>query len=271
MQKYSVLMAVYKKDNPKYFAIALDSMIHQTVPPDEIVIVKDGPITENLQAVIDVRRGETGEIHEVSLEKNMGLGIALQHGIVACRNELIARMDADDYSMPERCEKQLNVFVQNPNLDIVGCHAIEFVGTMDNVVGMRKVPLDNEGIYKFAKFRDPFNHPSVMYRKSTVLKCGNYRDCPGDEDTDLWIRMLQHKAGCMNIDNPVFYFRFDEKTFRRRKSWVTTKSMMTLRYRAWKDGFNSLYEFLLVAGGQFVIYLLPEWFEKNFYKYVLRS
>ncbi|MBQ8698598.1 MAG: glycosyltransferase, partial [Schwartzia sp.] len=74
MQKYSVLMAVYRKDNPEYFAIALDSMIHQTVPPDEIVIVKDGPITEELQAVIDERKGGLVDIREVALEQNQGLG-----------------------------------------------------------------------------------------------------------------------------------------------------------------------------------------------------
>lgn len=271
MQKYSVLMAVYIKDNPEYFAIALDSMIHQTMPPDEIVIVKDGPITEELQAVVDARREGITAIHEIALKKNLGLGLALQQGILACRNELIARMDSDDYSMPKRCEMQLRVFAQNPTIDIVGCQAIEFIGTIDNVVGVRRVPLDNDGIYKFAKIRDPFNHPSVMFRKSKVLQCGNYRHRPGDEDTDLWIRMLQNCAVGMNLEDPVFFFRFDEKTYQRRKSWTNTKTLMMLRYHAWRDGFNSLFEFLLVAGGQFVIYLLPQWFERFLYKHILRS
>lgn len=271
MEKYSVLMAVYKKDNPEYFAIALDSMINQTVPPDEIVIVKDGPITEELQAIIDERRNGKIVIHEVALENNLGLGLALQNGIMACRNELIARMDADDFSMPERCEKQLHEFEENRSLDIVGCQAIEFIGTTNNVVGVRKVPLDNEEIYKFAKMRDPFNHPSVMYRKSKVLACGNYRHRPGDEDTDLWIRMLQNRAVCKNLDESIFFFRFDEKTYQRRKSWTNTKTLIGIRYDAWRGGFNSLGEFLVVLGAQMGVYIMPEWFEKMLYQKVLRS
>lgn len=271
MQKYSVLMAVYVKDNPEYFAIALDSMINQTVPPDEIVIVKDGPITEELQTVIDERKEGKTNIHEVALEKNMGLGLALQNGILACRNELVARMDSDDYSAPERCEMQLRAFEHKSALDIVGCQAIEFIGTVNNIVGVRKVPLENEGIYKFAKMRDPFNHPSVMYRKSKILQCGNYRHRPGDEDTDLWIRMLQNGAVCMNLEESIFYFRFDEKTYQRRKSWTNTKTLIGIRYDAWREGFNSLGEFLVVLGTQMGVYVMPAWFEKMLYQRVLRS
>ena len=263
-------MAVYKKDNPEYFAIALDSMINQTVSPDEIVVVKDGAITEELQAVIDERTSGVVEINAVALERNLGLGLALQNGIVACRNELIARMDADDYSAPERCEIQLRAFEQDPVLDIVGCQAIEFVGTIDNVVGIRKVPLENKSIFKFAKMRDPFNHPSVMYRKSKVLQCGNYRHRPGDEDTDLWIRMLQNGAACKNLEDSIFYFRFDENTYKRRKSWTNTKTLIGIRYESWRNGFNSLGEFLVISGMQIGVYVMPEWFEKIVYKKILR-
>ena len=132
---YSVLMTVYKKDNSEYFSKSIMSMVEQTKIPDEIVIVKDGPITEELQTVIDKIDGKYPNlIRQVSLPKNVGLGLALNEGIKHCKNELLARMDSDDISLPIRCEKQVAEFEKNPKLDIVGCPVIEFVGKPDNKV-----------------------------------------------------------------------------------------------------------------------------------------
>lgn len=270
MQKYSVLMAVYRKDNPKYFAIALDSMINQTVPPDEIVVVKDGPITEELQAVIDERMGKV-KINEVSLAENHGLGYALNEGVRACRNELIARMDADDYSLPNRCELQLTEFVKNPALDIIGCSVKEFAGDMSNIVGERKVPLTNDAIYKFEKTRDSFNHPTVIFKKSTIERVGGYSDYKKNQDSDLWIRMMKANAVCMNLGEALVYFRFDEDTYQRRKNWYNVKTLLDIRYKAWKSGFNTLGEFLFIAAAQLGIYVMPTWFQKIVYKGFLRS
>ncbi len=270
MEKYSVLMTVYTKDNPEYFSLALDSMIHQSYPPDEIVLVKDGPIIDSLQSVIDSRVSEGVPIVEVQLAQNMGLGLALNEGIKAVKNELIARMDADDYSLPERCELQVKEFEKNPDLDIIGCPVLEFVGDIDNIVGERKVPLTNEEIYRFAKKRDPFNHPTVMYRKSKVEKVGCYSNYRKNQDTDLWIKMLSDNAVCMNLSEPVFRFRFDEGTYKKRKSWVNTKILIEIRYKAWKSGFNSFGEFFIVAAAQLAMYILPLGFQKFLYKKILR-
>ena len=270
MQKYSVLMAVYKKDNPEYFAIALDSMIRQTVPPDEIVIVKDGPITGELQAVIDGRKSKT-EIHEVPLAENHGLGYALNEGVKACRNELIARMDADDYSLPGRCELQLAEFEKNPALDIIGCSVKEFAGDMGHIVGERSVPLTNEAIYRFEKTRDSFNHPTVLFRKSTIERVGGYSDYKKNQDSDLWIRLMSENAVCMNLGEALVYFRFDEDTYQRRKNWHNIKSLLDIRYKAWKSGFNTLGEFLFIAAAQLGIYVMPAWFQRFVYKSFLRS
>lgn len=270
MQKYSVLMAVYIKDNPEYFAIALDSMINQTYPPDEIVIVKCGQITEELQIIIHDRQKRNASITEVPLAADPGFALSLNAGLEACRNELVARMDADDCSYPERCELQVKEFEKNPSLDIVGTQIREFIGTMDNVTGERKVPLSNEEIYEFAKLRDPFNHPTVMYKKSAVQAVGSYSDC-SNEDTDLWIKMLSRNAVCMNIDIPLLYFRFDEQTYRRRKSWKQTKALLGIRYSAWQKGFNTTREFLTIAGGQLLLYIFPPSFTKFIYKNMLRT
>ena len=270
MEKYSVLMTVYTKDNPEFFALALDSMINQTYKPDEIVIVKDGAIVDALQKVIDEHIVAGAPIVQIQLEKNVGLGLALNEGIKIIKNELIARMDSDDFSMPERCELQVKEFEKNPKLDIIGCPVLEFTGAIDNIVGERKVPLTNEEIYKFAKKRDPFNHPTVMYRKSAVENAGGYSDYRKNQDTDLWIKMLSNGACCMNLEKPVFRFRFDEGTYKKRKSWINTKILIEIRYKAWKSGFNSFIEFLMVATAQFGMYIMPVQFQRFLYQKILR-
>lgn len=268
--KYSVLMTVYTKDNPDYFALSLDSMINQTCKPDEIVIVKDGPIRKQLQDIIDSRKNRQVKIIQLQLPVNKGLGLALNEGIKICKNELIARMDADDYSMPNRCELQLKMFEKYPDLDIIGCPVDEFVDDIDNVVGCRNVPYTNDEIYAFAKKRDPFNHPTVMYKKSVVLKAGMYSDYRKNQDTDLWIKMLSNGAQCMNLKKHVFRFRFDRDTYRKRKSWVNTKILLEIRYKAWQSGFNTFFDFLLVATSQIGVYILPVWFQRWLYTAVLR-
>ncbi len=270
MQKYSVLMTVYKKDNPEYFALSLKSMVEQTYPADEIILVKDGAVTAKLQNIIDNYERAGVPIHQVQLKKNQGLGLALNEGIKHCKNELIARMDSDDYSLPIRCELQVKEFEKNPELDIIGCPVDEFVGTIDNVVASRNVPLTNEKIYKFAKKRDPFNHPTVMYRKSAVEKVGCYSDYRKNQDTDLWIKMLKNNAVCMNLSAHVFRFRFDKETYQKRKLWVNTKILIEIRYKAWKSGFNSFFEFVEVASVQLGMYILPVGFQKFVYKKILR-
>ena len=152
--QYSVLMSLYKKEHPEYFRLALDSMLCQTVKPDEIVLVEDGPLTDELYTVVEEYKRY---LKLVVNEKNLGLGLALNEGLKVCRNELVARMDTDDISKPERCQKQLARYEKKPELAIVSSHVDEFVGTPDNVISQRKVPLTSEAIYNFAK-KPPGSH-----------------------------------------------------------------------------------------------------------------
>jgi len=268
--KYSVLMTIYKKDNPDYFKLALDSMIEQTIEPDEIVLVKDGPITEELQKIINGAKKLYKQIVEVNLEKNVGLGLALNEGLKLCKNELIARMDSDDISEPKRCEEQLKLFDKDNTLDIVGCPVKEFVDNKDNVVGYRNVPITNEEIHKYAKRRDPFNHPTVMYRKSKVLKVGGYGDYRKNQDTDLWIKMLNDGCKGANVDEYLFNFRFDDNTYRKRKSWVNTKLLIKIRWNGHKIGFSSFLDFIVVACAQLAMFIMPIGLQKFIYKKILR-
>lgn len=267
--KYSVLMTVYKDDNPKYFEVALDSMINQTLKPDEIILVKDGPITEELQLIINARLSDSNII-EIQLDTNIGLGLALNKGIKKCKNELIARMDSDDYSFPERCEKQIIEFKKDKDLTIVGLPVKEFTNQLDNIVGERKVPLSNKDIYKYAKTRDPFNHPTVMYKKSALEKVGCYSNYRKNQDTDLWIKFLLNNMKCKNIDEDLFRFRFDNNTYKKRKNWLNTKLLIQIRYKAYKKHFCSFLDFFKVLIAQIGIFIMPLKIQEIVYRKILR-
>lgn len=271
MENYSVLMSVYKNDNPDYLMQSIESMIMQTVVSNDIVIVKDGPIPSALQSVLDSFQNKYSQIKQLQLENNVGLGLALNAGLVACENELVARMDADDISLPERCEMQLKMFENDPTLDIVGCPVLEFVDSPDNVVGKRDVPLDNEAINKYNKRRDPFNHPTVMYRKSKVEKYGPYGNYRKNQDTDLWIKLLSNGCRAANCSEYLLLFRFDEGTYRKRKSWKNTQTLIEIRKKAWKTGYCTFIDFFIVACAQLFIFILPEQFQKFIYTKVLRK
>ncbi len=270
-KKYSVLMTVYKNDNPSFFETALTSVINQTLKPDEIVLVKDGFVPDEIQNVIDKLSNENPElINQVQLSQNVGLGLALNEGIKVCKNELIARMDSDDISMPTRCEKQVEEFIKDPDLDIVGCPVIEFVDIPENEVGKRNVPLDNKSIHKYARKRDPFNHPTVMYKKSFVEAVGCYGDLRKNQDTDLWIKMLSKGAKCLNINEYLLKFRFDNNTYKKRKNWLNTKLLIKIRWKAYKSGFCSIIDFLQVTCMQILIFIMPIKFQEFIYKKILR-
>ena len=269
--EYSVLMTVYEKDNPEYFHMALLSMVKQSKKPDELVLVKDGPIPKEIQRVIDKVDSQYPDIIvQVQLRQNAGLGTALNEGLKVCKNELVARMDSDDLSLPMRCEKQIAEFEKNPKLDIVGCPVIEFIDNPNNKVGRRDVPLDNASIYRYARKRDPFNHPTVMYRKSKVEEVGGYGNLRKNQDTDLWIKMLSNGAICKNIPEYLLKFRFDEGTYKKRKTWLNTRLLLGIRWKAFQNGFCSLLDFLEVAIVQFGIFIMPIKFQIFIYKKILR-
>lgn len=272
MEKYSVLMSLYIKEDPAYLRQAIDSILGQTVKPDEIVIVEDGPLTEGLYAVLKEYTEADPELFRiVKSEKNIGLGLALNLGLNACRNELVARMDTDDIAKPERCEKQLRAFEENAGLDLLGSSVDEFYSTPDEVVSRRVVPARHEDIYEFAKRRSAFNHPTVMYKKSKVLSVGGYSDLRRNQDVDLFGRMLY--SGCIagNIEESLLYFRSNDALAKRRKSWENTKSYIHTIKKLWKMGYSGFMDFVIVAVAQTGMYLMPVKLQHWVYKKFLRK
>jgi glycosyltransferase involved in cell wall biosynthesis len=206
--KYSVLMSVYFKEIPEYFIQSIESMLNQSIVPDEIVIVKDGPLTSELEDVIKYYGNYKPELFKfVTLEKNMGLGLALNEGLKQCKNELVARMDTDDISVVNRCELQLIEFELNPNLILIGAQTLEFENDIKNVWSSRTVPISNKDIIKFSKRRSPFNHPTVMFKKTPVLIIGGYSGLSRKEDLDLFIRIIIEGYECKNLNQFLLYYR----------------------------------------------------------------
>lgn len=226
--KYSVLMSVYYKEKADYLRAALESMWVQTVPTDDFVLVCDGKLTPELDAVIGEMERDHATLHVARLPENQGLGHALQAGLKECKNELIARMDSDDISRPDRCEKELKCFLNHPEISIVSGTVEEFSTTIDVVEGRRVLPETPDDIAVFAQRRNPFNHPCVMYKKSAVEAAGSYQDFYRLEDYYLWIRMLQMGFKGYNIQEPLLWMRAGSDMYKRRGGWKYAQSQKKL-------------------------------------------
>jgi glycosyltransferase involved in cell wall biosynthesis len=258
MQEFSVLMSIYAKENPRFLEECLDSIFCQTVLPNEIVMVKDGPLTAELEVVLERYDKKYPSFFVfVPLEKNVGLGLALREGILHCSNELIARVDTDDINRSDRFERQLLEFEKNEKLDVCGCSMAEFEHSIDKIVCRRSVPIDDSSIKKYQKKRDDVNHPTVMYKKTAVLKAGNYQSCLLMEDSLLWVNMMINGAVFFNIDEDLYFFRIGEKMFERRGGYAYYKKYKAARKRIRKTGFISWWDYRFSLFAQFVVALLP--------------
>lgn len=271
MESYSVLMSVYEKEQAEYFRTSIDSMLNQTIPTDDFVIVCDGPLTAELEQVITEVTVKYPELFQIiRLEQNQGLGRALAVGIIHCKNELIARMDSDDISVEDRCEQQLWVF-RTGKVDIVGGNIEEFIEDISKTSAARKVPQTNEEIHAFAKRRNPFNHPTVMFRKSAVETAGNYQDCKGFEDYYLWVRMLMHGMTGCNIPRTLVYMRSSAGMYERRGSFSYAILGVRARYRIYRIGFSGFMDFVISGGGQVLMSVIPLRLRTYFYGKFLRK
>lgn len=271
MEKFSLLMSLYIKEKPEYFCQCMDSVLNQTVLPDQIVIVKDGPLTDELETALNHYVNENINLYTiVPLKKNVGLGLALAEGIKHCRNNLVARMDTDDIAVKKRFELQLKEFEKDPKLDICGSNIVEFEGTTDNIVSKRIVPLDDASIKKYQKRRDAFNHMTVMYKKEMVLKAGNYQSCLLMEDTLLWVHMILAGAKCKNVEEPLVYARVGKDMYDRRGGWSYYKKYRTGRKKVFQTGYISWLDYEITCAVQLVVALIPGNWRACVFRNILR-
>lgn len=271
--KYSVLMSIYHKEKPEFFIESIESMLRQTIKPNEIVIVKDGPLTPELDQVINkYTNQEPGLFTIVPLEKNLGLGLALNEGLKRCRNELVARMDTDDISLENRCELQLKEFEKNLTLSICGTMIDEFYDTPENIVTSRIVPLLHDDIVKFGRRRSPFNHVTVMFKKDDVLSCeGGYHDVHRKEDIDLFVRMVNSGYLGINLNKSLVLVRSNKDNFERRKSWANCKSYIKVIFDFWKRGYSRTSDLVFVVITQVGMFISPTWLLEIVSNKVLRE
>jgi len=269
---YSVLMSVYHKEKPKYLRESMESIYNQTIPTNDFVLVCDGPLNEKLEAVIVEMKKKFGDVlNIVRLEENLGLGNALNEGLKFCKNELVARMDSDDISFKDRCEKELNVFVIQKNVSVVSGVVLEFENDIEYVTGERKVPLSHLDICRFSRKRNPFNHPAVMFKKAEVDKVGGYsEEYPLFEDYYLWVRML--KNGCVgaNISSPILYMRTPSDMYKRRGGRKYAKNM--LRFHKWLllSRWSNVVDYITGALPHAIICVIPNAIRRLIYNLLHR-
>lgn len=264
-EPFALLISVYDGDRPDYVRRALRSAIaDQTVRPDQVIIVRDGPVSAELAKCLDdITATCVIPVTFVPLEHNGGLGPALDRGLAASWFDVVARMDADDIAMPHRFEVQLPLMAE---ADIVGSGLLEFIADTDQIVGQRVPPVDPGRIARYARIHDPFNHPTVVYRRQAVLAAGGYGDHPLMEDYALFARMIQGGARTANVAEPLVFYRVGETAFKRRGGVALLRSELRLQREFRRSGFTSSAEYarnVLVRGGY---RLIPWWLRRAVYR-----
>lgn len=270
--KFSVLMSVYFKEDPQYLKLSINSIVNQTILPNEIVIVKDGKLTKKLDEVIDTYSEKYKNLFKcIQLRENRGLGIALREGVKACSYDVIARMDSDDIAKKDRFEKQIKVLKEDNSIDVVGSYIKEFGGSVNNVLSIRRVPLSDREIKKYAKRRNPFNHVTVMYKKKVILDVGNYQPFLWNEDYYLWIRMILHGSKMHNIAESLVYARTGDNMFARRGGIRYARVDVDLQKEYLKLGFINIYEFITNIFIRTLVRIIPNKLRGWIYVNLLRN
>lgn len=253
--KFSVITSVYRNDKPEYVAKALRSITtNQTVKPDEVVLVVDGPVPDKLkELIVHKTRDEANLYNVIWLPENKGLGNALRVGVENARYEIMARMDSDDVSVPDRFEKQIAYMEAHPDCDVVGGQITEFIDSESNIVGKREVPCKHDDILMWLKGRCPFNHMSVTMLRSCVIAVGNYLDWHFNEDYYLWIRMAEAGYRFANLPDTLVNVRVGKEMYARRGGWKYFRSEKGLQDYMLSHNMISLPRYCYNVFGRFVI------------------
>lgn len=268
----AVLMSVYYNEKPEYLGKALSSVFNQTLQPSQVVVVKDGPLSEGLEIVISewIAR-ESHRLKVIQLEKNCGLAVALNKGLEQIEAPFIARMDSDDISLPTRFEKQISYLLENPEVDILGSWIAE-IDEKDLIIKPKVFyPEKHEGCFQLFAFRDPVAHPSVIFRSRFFLKAGNYSERHvgenKNEDTNLWYRGFKNGCVFANIPEVLLHFRRSKSFYIRRSGLLRGKLILRDRLvinRELSYGFKAN----LFAFAYFILGMLPSRLKKLMYQYL---
>ena len=272
MINYSVLIPVYCKEKAKNFDLALKSVFDQTYKSNDVVIVCDGPLTPDLDLVIE-KYSRHDALSVIRLDSNRGLGVALNIGLEQCKNEIVMRADSDDYSLPKRAEIEMSYLI-NYNLDLVGSNIYEFVDSFEELKSSREVPYSRKDIKKFCKTRNPFNHPSVMFKKSVIQSVGGYVEFPYFEDYYLWARIISKQEYTYgNMNNVLVYMRIGDADdqLKRRFSKQAIKSSYDMIKKLKELKIVNCFEFNFIIILRKIFNSMPFALKKCIYKKALRK
>lgn len=269
---FSVLMSLYSKEEPNSFRQSLESVFNQTLIPDEVVLVEDGPLTEDLYSIIREYKRSYPQLITVTLEKNGGLGNALNIGMENCSHELVARMDTDDICISNRFEKQIAYMNANPEIAVCGGQILEFIDDENNIVAHRFVPLTPEDCRRYYRDRDPLNHMTVMLKKSAVMSVGNYQPWHLDEDTYLWGRLLKAGYKIANLSDILVNVRVGKDMYARRGGWKYFKSDSKILKWKLENNLTTKSRYFYNYLVRFIVQvLMPNSFRAFIFKRLLRS
>lgn len=267
----SVLISVYYKEKAEYLDLALQSIFNQTVLPQQVVIVEDGPLSAELENVIQYYYENNKDVLEIlKLENNLGLGAALNIGLKVCKHRYVARMDSDDYSLPNRLEEQMKFICEHPDYDVIGSNIIEYDELLENKIDVKEVPENDSDIKKYAITRNPVNHMSVIFKKEAVLEAGGYEDCPYFEDYYLWVRMIMMGYKFYNIQKNLIKFRSGLNMINRRGGVSYIKNILNFEKKIKEIEFISKTQYIkniIVRSG---VAIFPPFIRMNFYRKGLR-
>lgn len=268
--RFSVLMSVYKKEKPEYLAAALQSVIDQTLQADEIVLIRDGALTDGLEQVIQEFEAKCSFLRTYSFEENVQLGRALKKGVEICTNELIARMDTDDIALPDRFQRQYEYMMQHPEISVLGGWMQEFNddGTYSRC---KEMPETNEDIRSYGRYRNPVNHMTAMFRRKDVLAAGNYRHFPYLEDYDLWCRMLARDMRFHNLPVTLVKMRNNNNVYQRRGGFSYFRGYAKLRRIQREIGLLNRREYVTALLLTLGVTLQPAFLRKIVYQKILRK
>jgi len=269
---FSVLLSIYYKENSDYLDSALASLVNQTKIPSEIVIVKDGPLNNSLDEVILNYENLYPNLFKIiSLQKNQGLGDALNEGLKNCTHEYIARMDSDDICVRERFDIQISFLTQNPDISVTGGFIEEFAQIPGDLKRIKKVPLSYDQIKLFAKKRNPLNHPSVMFRKSAIESLNGYERMLFFEDYYLWLKLLFLNYKIVNLDQVLLYFRTGNDMIGRRHGYKYAVHELDFALKARKQGLFSSTETVRFVLTRFPMRLIPKKMLNFIYRKIIRK
>ena len=269
--KFTVLLSVYYKENHIFFKESIESILCNTLKPSQVIIVKDGQLTIELENVIEFYvKNYEGIFTIVELEKNVGLGNALNIGLGYAIYDLVARMDTDDICKINRFERQVRYLEPNMNISVVGSSLDEFNKVPGDLDQARVLPENNDDLIKFAKFRNPLNHPTVMFRKKDILQVGSYMDMISFEDYYLWVRLLNKGYKIANIKESLLYFRVGNDMIGRRRGSDYVKNELKFLRTLQNIGFISKRDFLFSLITKIPLRLLPKKVLVMIYKRILR-